>query len=213
MNGREWHYLVDGSRVGPISEEELVQKLRSNEIPTDAYVWGVGYEDWVPACEVPALVAQIPALAQSLPILVLRGSKLATSELNPNRILIFHDRIEEHDRGFLKSSMQALRYSQVAQVSIRSGVMYSELRIESTGGKEIIVSGLKNAQAVEARRIIEQKIDELQSSPKSMNQSPPIVSPKEDFAEQIRKLASLRDEGLLSNDEFAEKKKEILSRM
>jgi len=91
--------------------------------------------------------------------------------------------------------------------------MYSELRIESTGGKEIIVSGLKNAQAVEARRIIEQKIDELQSSPKSMNQSPPIVSPKEDFAEQIRKLASLRDEGLLSNDEFAEKKKEILSRM
>ncbi|HJU85764.1 MAG TPA: SHOCT domain-containing protein [Gemmatimonadota bacterium] len=148
------------------------------------------------------------------PLMVVRGSMWATSEWSPNRILIFHDRVEEHDRGFLKRSAQTLRYDQIAQVSVRSGMMYSELRIESTGGKEWVVNGLRRTRAMDAKQLIERKIEEFhaQRNPAPRSPSAGVAGP-EDFADQIRKLAMLRDEGLLTDSEFEAKKKEILDHM
>ncbi|HEY6678594.1 MAG TPA: DUF4429 domain-containing protein [Actinomycetota bacterium] len=41
----------------------------------------------------------------------------------------------------------------------------------------------------------------------------PSLSQEPDLGEQIRKLAALRDEGILSDDEFQAKKADLLSRM
>jgi hypothetical protein len=43
--------------------------------------------------------------------------------------------------------------------------------------------------------------------------SPAGASPQPDIPDQIRKLGELRDSGLLSDDEFATKKAELLARM
>ena len=57
------------------------------------------------------------------------------------------------------------------------------------------------------RDLIEQRISD------SRKPQPAQPSAEPDVADQIRKLASLRDEGLLSDDEFEAKKTELLGRL
>jgi Short C-terminal domain len=64
------------------------------------------------------------------------------------------------------------------------------------------------AQFETLRDYIEQRISQAHAPAMP---TPPVGEP--DVAEQIRKLAALRDEGLLSSEEFETKKAEMLSRM
>jgi hypothetical protein len=45
------------------------------------------------------------------------------------------------------------------------------------------------------------------------SQPPPLQKPKIDVAEQIEKIGRLRDQGLLTDEEFQSKKEELLSRL
>ncbi len=59
----QWHYLIDGEQVGPVSTQEL-QDLALDGIvqPTDL-VWTQGMEDWKPAFEIPGLIVTPPPVA------------------------------------------------------------------------------------------------------------------------------------------------------
>ena len=136
------------------------------------------------------------------PLAVLRGSRLVTREWSPNRILLFEDRIEEHDLGFLKKTVQSLRYGQVARVALSRGMLFTELRIESTGGQEIAVQGLRNARAVEAKRLIEERVTRAVR--------PDAAGAPTGPEERLRALTRLRDDGVLTEADFERKKREIL---
>jgi len=72
-----WYYAIAGNRQGPISEEQLDDKIASGEIRADTLVWKSGMADWSKAGDIPGLIAPgasrlPPALAggasQSLPL-------------------------------------------------------------------------------------------------------------------------------------------------
>lgn len=136
------------------------------------------------------------------PVAVLRGSRLITREWSPNRILLFEDRIEEHDLGFLKKTVQSLRYGQVARVSLFRGMLFTELRIESTGGQEIEIQGLRNARAEEAKRLIEERVAR---AVRPAEASSPVTP-----EERLRALTRLHDEGVITEAEFERKRREIV---
>ncbi len=48
----EWHYVLDRQRLGPVSELELREHLRSGRIAATALVWHKGLPDWIEAGEV-----------------------------------------------------------------------------------------------------------------------------------------------------------------
>ncbi len=46
--GTEWHYVVEGTSHGPVSQEEFEQLVNVGTIRRDTLVWQEGMEDWLP---------------------------------------------------------------------------------------------------------------------------------------------------------------------
>jgi hypothetical protein len=53
---REWHYVVEGQQQGPIPEPELVNMLRSGQIPRGTMVWTQDMQDWAQADHIEGLI-------------------------------------------------------------------------------------------------------------------------------------------------------------
>src|SRR5450759_3643821 len=56
-----WHVVVDGEQVGPLTEDELKDRLRQGKINSDTLVWKEGFGDWTQFSAVPELT---PLLAR-----------------------------------------------------------------------------------------------------------------------------------------------------
>lgn len=55
-----WHVVVDGEQVGPLTEAEVKEKLRANQISAETLVWREGFGDWTALSTVPELTALLP---------------------------------------------------------------------------------------------------------------------------------------------------------
>ena len=142
--------------------------------------------------------------------MTIQGSRLRTNEFRPNRIFVYADRLEEHNPGLIKRKIQKLRYEQIAQIGIDRGPIFATLRIESTGGAVMVVKGLAKDEANKAEVIIRERIQ--QSS--QMNQNQPVVvnGPTSiSVADELQKLAALRDSGVVTEEEFQQQKNRLLS--
>ena len=53
----QWHCVIDGETVGPLSEEEMLRRISSNQIDLDSLVWKKGMSAWAPLRSVPELRA------------------------------------------------------------------------------------------------------------------------------------------------------------
>lgn len=138
-------------------------------------------------------------------LLVVRQTNV---EVRPKRLLIFEDRVEMHDPGFLKTEVKTVRYPQIAGVRIEGRVLRGDVIIESTGGDKISVPKLPRGEAQAARDLIQQKMAERDApSPVASEAARSYV------ADQIRKLADLREAGILTEEEFESKKAELLKRL
>lgn len=50
-----WWYIVNGQRIGPVSDDDLHHLLASNTLTPSTFVWKAGMEEWRAAAEVDAL--------------------------------------------------------------------------------------------------------------------------------------------------------------
>jgi len=60
---RQWHYVVDDNRAGPVSEPELVEMLASGQLDPETLVWTQTLEEWVAASGVDELMNPVPVPA------------------------------------------------------------------------------------------------------------------------------------------------------
>jgi len=75
----------------------------------------------------------------------------------PLRIEVTPQRVSRIKPRLIGSSEESISISQVASVSIRTGLIWSTIQIDSTGGTDPIVSsGHRKADAVRIRDLIEQ---------------------------------------------------------
>lgn len=76
--------------------------------------------------------------------------------LFPLRIEVSHDRVTRVQPRFIGSEEESISISKVASVNIRTGLMWSDIRIDSTGGTNPILShGHSKADAQAIRDLIE----------------------------------------------------------
>jgi len=63
----EWYYADEGQRVGPMSHEGILEKVRRGVLHQNDLVWKEGFQDWQPVRNVPELdlgESPVPSLIQ-----------------------------------------------------------------------------------------------------------------------------------------------------
>ena len=132
------------------------------------------------------------------------------------KLLVFEDRVDLHEPGVFKSTSQTMRYDQIAQVATKAGWFSADLVIESRGGGTIYVRKVGKADADRVREFINERLGRPVVSQVIERTEPvPVASASgnPDIPDQIRKLAELRDAGILTEEEFEAKKQSLLERM
>jgi hypothetical protein len=125
----------------------------------------------------------------------------------PNVIRVWPDRIEEYEHHALrKKGTQTISFTQVAQVSIARGLIWTDISVESTGGHIITLIGMPKDDADRVKNLIDTAVADVRT-PTAARVS--VAGP--DVADQLRRLADLRDEGILTEEEFAAQKAKLLS--
>lgn len=74
----------------------------------------------------------------------------------PTRIVVSPLRVSRVQRRLFGSNEESISISQVASVKISTGILWSDIRIESTGGTDPITShGHRKADALRIRDLVE----------------------------------------------------------
>lgn len=101
--------------------------------------------------------------------------------------------------------LESFPYQTIASFERGKSMMGGTLKFNSSGNS-VSMKWIKAKNLDEFVLTVKSKMDEAQSSG---GQS----APKDDPADQLRKLAELRDAGILNEEEFSAKKRELLDRM
>ena len=143
------------------------------------------------------------------PLYSLEASKLKGGRIfSPNVIRVWPDRIEEHENHAIrKSGTQAIHFRQVAQVAIEKGMIFTNIIVESSGGHVIRLVGVPKDDGDKVKGMIDDAVRAAHANkPSTVVHSAPHI----DVADQLIKLAALRDSGVLTEDEFQAQKQKIL---
>lgn len=122
------------------------------------------------------------------------GVLLATD----NRLLFYAKKMT----GF---ELESFSYKTISSFERGKSMMGGTLKFHASGNS-VSMKWISAKNLDEFVSTVKSKMDEAQSGG---GQS----APKDDPADQLRKLAELRDAGILSEEEFSAKKQEILDRM
>jgi len=111
-------------------------------------------------------------------------------------------------KGIFSDSVHSCNLSEVTTLNFHDKLTQTNLEIHTH-------MQIFRAMLMEGRGEIRQKIKQtFEDAIKSNRQTAqPLVNQADDIPAQIAKLSSLKDDGILTDEEFQEKKKELLNRM
>ena len=78
----------------------------------------------------------------------------------PDRIYIEQETIVFYKPFLLTSEERSIPYEQIASVSVKQGVIFSDIIFETTGGSHpITINGFWNSSATKLKRLVEEKVN------------------------------------------------------
>jgi hypothetical protein len=105
----------------------------------------------------------------------------------------------------MKRLKMLLPFDRIAQVNLSRGIFAATLQVINKGGAgNLVVKGLKKDKAERAKALIE---SEIQSALRLQGRS---NSPSHSAADELVKLAELRDRGIITSSEFESQKAKTL---
>jgi hypothetical protein len=119
-------------------------------------------------------------------------------------ILVTDKRVIFFSAGLLNSRVEEFPIKSISSIQYKTGLMFGTLEIYASNNKAEIEQVLK--ERVAAMTKIIRDLMETSSQPQAAAVAPSPAT----AAEQIRELAQLRDDGLITSEEFDEKKRSIL---
>ncbi|MEA2485688.1 MAG: hypothetical protein QOD46_799 [Actinomycetota bacterium] len=114
------------------------------------------------------------------------------------------DRVEMVRPAFYGARGESMSYEEVIGVDVKPGRRSATMTIESRDGRVFEVSGLNKKRAEEGRKLLNRLTIVAQQ------RSYPAAPTEANRADELRKLTALRDNGLLSNEQFQAQKNELL---
>jgi len=133
-----------------------------------------------------------------------QGRGIGGSMSAPNTVFVTNKRVLIKDPSSfgMRETIHTLDKTSISSVAFEKGMLKSALVITGLGGKVHEISGLSKEKGEE----VEMKVNELLSSRGESSGGGGASS----AADELKKLASLRDDGILSKAEFDEQKKKLL---
>ncbi len=97
---------------------------------------------------------------------VFQSSRLTAGNLLfPDRVIVEEHHVLYEKNGIVRRDKETIRYEQISSVSVRRGLLFAWLVIETTGGsRPIVVNGLWAGEAEAARAAIAARIEHRGSS-------------------------------------------------
>jgi hypothetical protein len=132
----------------------------------------------------------------------------ASSLKVPAALRVYEDAVEVTQFGLGGQNTRSMRYDQIAQVIVRKSMFRATLVIESSGGHTMLVESMTKQDAEDACALIRERAEYAVSS--STGSASGSAS---DVPAQIRELAQLMEEGIITKEEFDTKKKDLLDRL
>jgi len=129
---------------------------------------------------------------------VRKGILVATDR----RMLFFAKKVGGYD-------LESFPYGNISSLEQGKSMLGASLKFFASGNTVAMQRiNVRKNNLGEFMTVVQSRINETKSSPLS-----PTASGDVDIADQIKKLADLRDAGILSEEEFSEKKAELLKRL
>lgn len=127
-----------------------------------------------------------------------KGKQNGVLVLTGNRVIFYYKKMLG---GYMTEDYPI---SKISSVNFGMGMMGGEIKLHASGNDLHMVWIPKDEGAEEfAKAIKSQMVDQKQETKVPSNDEP-------DVADQIKKLADLKDQGILTEDEFTTKKKQLL---
>jgi hypothetical protein len=137
----------------------------------------------------------------------LKATRATGNVMFPVELHVYEDRVEEHKPGVIRHRSMSITFRQMAQVSLRRGIPWAVLRVESTGGHVISVGGLSRSDADRAKAEIQARLGRaIDDQPEASTPTPEPTT----TAGELARLGDLKERGLLTEEEFAAAKKSLL---
>ena len=116
------------------------------------------------------------------------------------------------EEGMIRHRLEDFPYDKISSVQTKTGMRSGELTILVSGNKATVKDVHPKQRAPEIGDYVRQKIASGSKPAAAAPQAAPSA-PTESPMDQLKKLAELRDAGVVSEEEFEAKKAELLSRM
>ena len=120
----------------------------------------------------------------------------------PTRLLIFEDRFEVRGFELLRETVESKGYDRVERVVVSGEGWLANLVISERDGRPTLIRGVNKEDAERAGALIEERA--ARTGP---TQATPTATAEAEGL--IRSLQKLRDAGVLSEEEFEAKRKEV----
>ncbi len=127
------------------------------------------------------------------------------------RLIATSARLIYYRKGMLSEKLEAWNLQKITSVESKSGFIVTKLKFFTSGDKiELGIYGEK--------RMAKQFVSNLQVAVNSTDKAAPVAntvqSPTtEDFASTLAKLAQLKDNGLITEEEYAVKRAEVIAKI
>lgn len=227
----QWYYATDGRQNGPVEARALKQLAADGRLRPDDLVWKDGMKDWVPTSSVKGLVRSsteaTPPLASEPPSRAFEGSgnPIYTLKGLSEVLAVFEDKLTITPRGALGSLVKGHKGSKAIPFSCVSAIRFKEagplfngfIQFSIPGGKEsgggiftallhentfLFTGRDKNAQASAIIQFIEAAMRK--------SRGPQPTAGAASVSDELQKLAQLRDQEILSDEEFQSAKRKLI---
>ncbi|VVC06296.1 Bacterial PH domain protein [uncultured archaeon] len=138
----------------------------------------------------------------------------STNLINPDTIFITTKRlmIRKPTSLGLRKNIEDYRFADIANVKLHKGIVRSSILLKVRFlSDDLEIDNISKEAGDKIVQLIQQGIAGDLDSPRPHTKTSSVL--QQDILDEIKKLANLKDQGILSDDEFKTKKAELLERL
>jgi hypothetical protein len=135
-------------------------------------------------------------------LMIVRGSRLLSNSWK-QELVITDQAVYGEVLKAPKRIKMSLPYDRIAQINIIRGLLSADIEIVNKGGTDnLIIRAVRKSEAEDAKKLIEQGVQSMLAVAGRQNVS---------ISDELRKLAELRKQGLLTEAEFQNQRQKLLA--
>jgi hypothetical protein len=144
-------------------------------------------------------------------LMQLSGNLTLNRTIFPPFLYVYDDLLIYKKRHWFVVKEITISYNQIAQVILTRGIIFATLKVETTGEDDIIVKYVRKKKAVQAKKIIDQKIFHSHAK-HSPNQGTETNDIKQ-YEKSLNRLKELVNKDVISEREYEKKKDQLLKNL